>query len=134
MIHDHQRVLQVARVVSLNKLLPPLQTELISIREVLIWCMNTGFNRGNVETNSKIAASLVLFNSPYLGLCFLAQDIRSILKAQPHLSVSFAFREGNCVAHALTNFTTSIDITVMWFHMGPRWLMFLILKDVSSVV
>lgn len=66
----------MARAVPFNKMSSPLQIELTSIREALVWCMNSGFNRGEV------AVSLLLSDEVYQGPdYFLVKDIRSMLKS-----------------------------------------------------
>lgn len=98
------------------------------------WCKNTCCVRGIAQTDSKIAACLVTSNSMYLGSeCFVVEDLRSLLRSYPHLSVSFAFREGNSVAHAVAKFAVSFDNIAMWFYKGPIWLMSLVLNDVPTV-
>lgn len=66
----------------------------------------------------------------YLGSeCFLVEDIRSLLKSYPHLSVSSLERK--TVWLMLWQSLLSFDSIAMWFYKGPRWLMSLVLNDVT---
>lgn len=43
-VKDWQGRMCVARVSLIDKMLRPLTTELLAIREALLWCLNAGFN------------------------------------------------------------------------------------------
>lgn len=84
-ISYHQGVLQVA----CRWLEPPpgqavlsSRTELYAIWEALVWCMNVGFNRGEIVTDSNVVVKLVNSDSTYLGPeCFLMEDIKSMIRS-----------------------------------------------------
>lgn len=59
-IRNSSRSLCVARVLLMKSLLYSLATELLIIREAMIWCMNFRCNKGEIHTDFLTTKELVI--------------------------------------------------------------------------
>ncbi|XP_048325599.1 uncharacterized protein LOC112491013 [Ziziphus jujuba] len=73
-----------------------LHAELIAIREAILFCLEAGFNNGEIVSECSSAVHLVndgCFGEQLIPSCFLVEDIKSLLASNVDLFCTFDYRD-----------------------------------------
>lgn len=88
-MRDHLGQLCVARAVHLPSVQSPLETELLAIKEALLWCRNSSYDRGMPITDSKNAVDLINSDSMFLGPECPCRGVEIVVQKQPWIMLYF---------------------------------------------
>lgn len=109
-LRDHQGEFVGGKVKCTMKVSSVLEAEVLAIKDGLQCLLSLPYANVEVETDSLMAVQAIKYqlnNSLELG--FVLDECRSILNSRPGLSITFAKRQANKVAHLMAKFPCLLD-------------------------